>query len=147
VAKRVYTVKLIGIDSSTFPFTYRGYIEIDTAIKFLADGSIMSRAPYTKAQVDSIKITLSDTATLNMVLTAGNTSTLGFGVSGSSSIGTTSQDGTAILTLSSTTKGILFPRMTSVQRLAISTPAQGLTVFDLDYMMNFIYIGNNWYAQ
>ncbi len=38
----------------------------------------------------------------------------------------------AMLDVSSTTKGLLPPRMTSAQRIAIPTPADGLIVFDTD---------------
>ncbi|XOV68902.1 MAG: cell wall anchor protein [Fluviicola sp.] len=41
-------------------------------------------------------------------------------------------DASAVLELESTEKGMLFPRMTTVQRTAISNPANGLIVFDTD---------------
>lgn len=47
-------------------------------------------------------------------------------------IGTTVPDATSVLDITSTTKGILAPRMTTVQRNAIVTPAQGLLVYDTD---------------
>ena len=45
-------------------------------------------------------------------------------------IGTTSPNASALLDVSSTTKGILFPRMTTTQKNAISSPAAGLVVYD-----------------
>lgn len=47
-------------------------------------------------------------------------------------IGTTLPNSSSILDLTSTSQGLLAPRMTSVQRLAISSPAEGLLVFDTD---------------
>ena len=44
-------------------------------------------------------------------------------------IGTTMPNSKSILELSSTAKGLLIPRMTSAQRTAISSPPQGLMVF------------------
>ena len=41
-------------------------------------------------------------------------------------------DGSAILDVSSTTKGLLVPRMTQTQRDAISSPATGLLIFQTD---------------
>ncbi|MEO6039948.1 MAG: tail fiber domain-containing protein [Saprospiraceae bacterium] len=38
----------------------------------------------------------------------------------------------AMLDIQSTTKGLLIPRMTTLQRTAIATPARGLLVFDID---------------
>ena len=45
-------------------------------------------------------------------------------------IGTSSPDGSSILDMSSTTKGFLMPRMTSIEQLALVNPAIGLTVFN-----------------
>jgi hypothetical protein len=47
-------------------------------------------------------------------------------------IGTTTDIASSILTLASTTKGFLPPRMTNAQRLAIATPAVGLIVYCTD---------------
>lgn len=47
-------------------------------------------------------------------------------------IGTTTPDGSSVLDVSSTDKGILFPRMTTVQRDAVINPAKGLTIYNLD---------------
>lgn len=44
-------------------------------------------------------------------------------------IGTTSPDPSAILDVTSTSKGVLVPRMSGAQRLAITTPADGLLVY------------------
>lgn len=48
---------------------------------------------------------------------------------GSVGIGTTSPAASALLDVTSTTKGFLPPRMTNTQRLAISSPAVGLVVY------------------
>jgi hypothetical protein len=45
---------------------------------------------------------------------------------------TTVADPSSILDVSSTTKGVLVPRMTTAQRTAIAAPANGLLVFDTD---------------
>lgn len=47
-------------------------------------------------------------------------------------IGTLTPDGSAQLDVSSTNKGVLVPRMTTVQRTAIAAPADGLLVYDTD---------------
>ncbi len=47
-------------------------------------------------------------------------------------IGTASPDNSSILEVKSTTKGILLPRMLAAQRLAIASPAEGLTVYQTD---------------
>jgi hypothetical protein len=45
-------------------------------------------------------------------------------------IGVTSPDASAKLEISSTTQGVLFPRMTTTQRDLISTPADGLVIYN-----------------
>ena len=45
-------------------------------------------------------------------------------------LGTSSPDASALLDLSSTTKGVLFPRMTTLQQAALINPAIGLIVFN-----------------
>jgi len=55
----------------------------------------------------------------------------------------TSADVSAMLDVSSTTKGILVPRVTSVQRTAISSPANGLLVFDIS-TNSFWFFSTTW---
>lgn len=50
----------------------------------------------------------------------------------------------AILSATSTTKGFLPPQMTTTQRNAISSPASGLTVYDITVPGEFYYDGTNW---
>ena len=54
----------------------------------------------------------------------------------------------AMLDVSSTTKGFLAPRMTLAQRTAISTPATGLTVYQTDGNIGlYCYDGSVWQMQ
>ena len=59
-------------------------------------------------------------------------------------IGTTSPHASAQIDVSSTTKGILVPRMTSAQRGAIAAPAQGLLVYDTDTNSFWYHNGTIW---
>jgi hypothetical protein len=52
----------------------------------------------------------------------------------------------AILNVESTTKGVLFPRMTTPERVAIASPANGLIVFDTD-VQNLCYRRDNVWVQ
>ncbi|MFQ6601034.1 hypothetical protein [Flavobacterium sp. C3NV] len=56
-------------------------------------------------------------------------------------IGTTTPDATSIVDITSTTKGMLAPRMTTIQRNAITSPAQGLLVYDTD-LKSFYYFSS-----
>jgi Chaperone of endosialidase/Head domain of trimeric autotransporter adhesin len=62
-------------------------------------------------------------------------------------IGTTTPAASALLDVSSTTKGLLAPRMTQTQRDAIATPATGLLVYQTDNTPGFYtYNGTAWTA-
>lgn len=65
-------------------------------------------------------------------------------VSGSVGIGTSTPHASAKLDLSSTTQGLLIPRMTVTQRNAIASPAIGLMVYDTNNEEFFYYDGTVW---
>jgi hypothetical protein len=52
----------------------------------------------------------------------------------------------AILDVSSTTEGVLIPRMTTVQRDAIAAPATGLVIFNLTTLRFDVHDGLSWHA-
>ncbi len=53
----------------------------------------------------------------------------------------------AMLDISSTTTGLLIPRMTTAQRTAIAAPATGLKVFDTTTLTNWYFNGTVWVEQ
>ena len=57
-------------------------------------------------------------------------------------IGTTSPDPSAALDITSTTQGLLPPRMTQEQMTAIATPAEGLIVYCLDCTPKSLFVYN-----
>lgn len=59
-------------------------------------------------------------------------------------IGTTIPDVSSMLEVKSTTKGLLAPRMTSVEKAAISSPANGLLVYDTTLGKFCYYNGSSW---
>jgi len=63
---------------------------------------------------------------------------------GNVGIGITTPDATALLDISSTTKGFLPPRMTASQRNAISSPATGLMLYDTTNDKMDFYNGSVW---
>lgn len=64
------------------------------------------------------------------------------GVAQNVGIGTTTPNVDALLDISSTNKGVLFPRMTTMQRISINTPPNGLMVFDTDRNELYQYISS-----
>lgn len=62
-------------------------------------------------------------------------------------VGTNSPDASSVIDLSSTTKGFLPPRMTNIQKNAISSPVAGLIVWCTDCSANGlmqVYNGSTW---
>ena len=60
-------------------------------------------------------------------------------------IGTTTPDASSALDITSTTGGLLVPRMTETQRDAISSPASGLMIYQTDGTVGFYYYnGSSW---
>lgn len=60
-------------------------------------------------------------------------------------IGTDTPDSTSILTLSSTTQGFLLPRMTTAQMEAISSPTEGLMVYNTTDNAVYYHNGTTWH--
>ncbi|WP_222165121.1 BclA C-terminal domain-containing protein [Edaphocola aurantiacus] len=60
-------------------------------------------------------------------------------------IGTPTPNSTAALDIQSTTRGMLIPRMTATQRTGITTPAQGLMVYQTDAPIGlWMYVNSQW---
>lgn len=60
-------------------------------------------------------------------------------------VGTNTPNASAALDITSTTQGLLTPRMTSAQRVAISTPADGLVVYQTDNTPGlYCYVNGAW---
>jgi hypothetical protein len=55
-------------------------------------------------------------------------------------IGTITPNASSALDVTSTTQGMLTPRMTTAQRTAITTPADGLIVYDTDFKSFYYYV-------
>jgi hypothetical protein len=68
-----------------------------------------------------------------------------YNTSGNVGIGTSSPSTSSLLDVSSTSKGILIPRMTASQKNAISSPTTGLLIFQTDAPTDFYYYnGSSW---
>jgi len=74
--------------------------------------------------------TSSSTWTAQFHNSAGNNNALMIRDDGRVAMGTNAPNASAILTVASTTGGILFPRMTTTERNAIATPADGLVIYN-----------------
>ncbi|MBS1757260.1 MAG: hypothetical protein JSU03_08280, partial [Bacteroidetes bacterium] len=59
-------------------------------------------------------------------------------------IGTTTPNASSKLEINSNNSGLLIPRLTAAQRMAISSPANGLLVFDIDSAAFAYRTGSAW---
>ncbi|RRO24034.1 hypothetical protein [Flavobacteriaceae bacterium 14752] len=59
-------------------------------------------------------------------------------------IGTLNPDDSAVLDVESTTQGVLIPRMTTTERDAIVTPAEGLQVYNITQNTLDVFSGGSW---
>lgn len=70
-----------------------------------------------------------------------------FPSTGSAGVGTVTPHASSIMELSSTTQGLLIPRMTSAQKNAIVSPATGLLIYQTDGTKGiYMYSGTGWFA-
>ena len=88
--------------------------------------------------------TASNQLNIGNVLWGSGCSGTGTTAAGSLSVGVTAPDASALLDLTSTTKGLLLPRMTTTQINAIATPAAGLMVYNTTINHPCFYNGTSW---
>src|SRR5947207_15378134 len=70
-----------------------------------------------------------------------------FPSTGAAGIGTITPNASSLLDVTSTSKGVLIPRMTKTQRDAIASPATGLMIFQTNNTPGFYYYsGSVWVA-
>ncbi|MFN8294003.1 MAG: hypothetical protein U0T72_09790 [Chitinophagales bacterium] len=67
-------------------------------------------------------------------------------IEGQVGIGASTPDASSALEISSNTKGILIPRMTTSERTSISSPATGLLVYDISLNQFWYFDGSSWVA-
>lgn len=65
-------------------------------------------------------------------------------VDGDGNVGIGTATPGAILDVASTTSGVLLPRVTTTERLAIATPAAGLEVYDTTANLKMVFNGTRW---
>ena len=65
-------------------------------------------------------------------------------IKGTIGLGTTQPDSNAILDISSTSKGLLLPRLSTAQRKAMNNPSNGMLVYDTDSAMLYLRKNNSW---
>jgi hypothetical protein len=120
---------------------YKGSFAHTNSIQFL-NNSISERFSIGQGFIGNS--TLSDFSIARYVSSAWSEAFRIFNATGNVAIGTTTDAASALLNVSSTTKGILIPRMTTAQRDLISTPATGLQVYNTSSNTFDYYNGSTW---
>ena len=87
---------------------------------------------------------LGSTTNIAVKLFTGNKERLRIQATGTVGIGTPTPASSAILDITSVNRGLLVPRMTSLQRLSIVSPANSLLVFDTDTHSYWFYNATAW---
>ncbi len=104
---------------------------------------------HTSFNIDATNLYLVNSTSINFQIGySGNYSfilnnadrTIGMADNGATAI----TNASSVLTLTSTTKGFLQPRMTNAQAVAIATPATGLQAYDTTNNKNLLYNGTAW---
>lgn len=68
----------------------------------------------------------------------------GFSTYSQVGIGTTNPHSSSILDITASDKGVLIPRLTTTEKLAITTPSNGLIIYDTDLLCFSFYDGTQW---
>ena len=106
-----------------------------TSLFVIGNGNGATRSDILNITTTSVQITGSTQITSDVALCI---------TDGSTSIGAASSDNSAKLQIASTTKGFLPPVMNTTQRTSISSPANGLIVYDTTLGQLCIYIVDAW---
>ncbi|MFP5459735.1 MAG: hypothetical protein ACLGG7_13450, partial [Bacteriovoracia bacterium] len=131
------TFRNLGTDVREVPLT--GYAVGTNAVLAPAD-TILGAFGKTQAQLNALSTTVTGLGASSWTNNAGNL----YYNAGSVAVGATAPNASAALDVSSTTKGLLPPRMTAAQRDAIVAPAQGLMVYNTTADQLQIYNGTTW---
>ena len=133
----------------TNDFAFRGFFPVDSDFNDGAGGTFHRFgvgigavfAGSTEDQVDEWKLSSFQVNNLGPISTLDN-ATISYLNNGSFGIGTTSP--LAKLDITSTTDGVLLPRMTTTQVNVISSPENGLTVYNTTLNTLCFYNGSSW---
>jgi hypothetical protein len=117
-----------GIQGLTGPTGPTGAQGIQGATGLLPNGAAAGNTPYWNGT--------------SWIVTNSNIHNNGSGVG----IGTSNPTASAKVDIESTTQGFLPPRMTTLQRNAISSPAAGLRIFNISTGCENFYSGSSWIA-
>ncbi|MBX9766693.1 MAG: hypothetical protein K2X47_05425, partial [Bdellovibrionales bacterium] len=137
-----------GYSSGNLGYTIGGNVVMQqggSGILNLYDGSATSFSRINMGPATSSFPALAVSGSDLRVIRADNSTSANLFVSGGVGVGVTSLGASNLVELSSTTKGLVIPRMTKTQRNAIGTPVAGMMVYQTDNTPGLrVYNGTNW---
>ena len=118
-------------------------------LKVRDDGNVFLTALYinslnTMDRGSGLRINYAPTSDPINFYTGFGTNRLSITNDGNIGMGTISPNASALLDMTSTTQGLLPPRMTTTQKNAIASPAEGLQIYDSTAKSPAYYDGTNW---
>lgn len=123
------------------------YLLLTFLVFFLLDVHAQNTTPYWSLAGNNNASLLNKIGTTNRVslrFVTNNTERMKIHKSGNIGMGTPSPHPSALLDITSTTRGLLLPRMTAAQKTAITSPAEGLVIFQTDETKGFYYFDVGW---
>src|SRR5881394_711524 len=109
---------------------------------FLSEIDFFKKKNYNMKSVFTLVATV---LLLALLMNKSHAQTNTFPSTGAAGIGTLAPDASSLLDITSTTKGILIPRMTKTQRDAIAAPVTGLMIYQTNSTPGFYYYsGTAW---
>jgi len=140
----VSTAKNIQIVGTTYSALTLGASDSSTNNKFWRNIIRSSTSGAAVYQIQTIDDSGGTEITALQITRSGNSVTQTVLPNGNVGIGTTTPNANAILDVTSTTKAFMPPRMTSTQKNAISSPTEGMAVWDLTTHTMSYYNGTAW---
>lgn len=125
-------ISTVGGNAANPPFYFTSTTQ-STDLEFYLDNNYAYIGPYGNKGIQFVK-------------NAGGDKTVLINNSGNLLVGTQTDIPSAKVVINSTTQGFLPPLMTTTQRTSISSPAEGLTVYDLTLHKLYVYDGTTWQA-
>lgn len=144
-------IDLYSVSSNDVVIAAGDISSADTAFIELIEGSGGSLTLNTGSGANSDQITMGNTIGIQSnggnnvsIDTPGSSLLINASNGANVAIGISSPDASALLDLTSTTRGFLAPRMTTLERNAILSPAEGLSIYNTTTKSQDFYNGTSW---
>lgn len=108
--------------------------------------SVVANSVFLRGSASSVAVVIQHDGAHPIIFNTNNAEVGRWESTGNLNIGTVTDLPSSLVTMASTTKGFLPPRMTTTQKNAISSPAEGLIVYDVTLHALYGWNGSAWTA-